>query len=114
MIRLWDTKTGEKYSEFRRGSSPCTIEHLAFDQDSNFLTCTSDKTTVHIFKVPTGKGEASGNTKSMFSMLSSVVSAASSEWSFAQVKYEENPNMPKNLIKTIACVHKDKVRILTN
>jgi hypothetical protein len=78
------------------------------------LTSTSDKTTVHVFKIPKGKGESSGNTKSMFSMLSSVVSHAASEWSFAQIKYAENPNMPKNLSKTIACVVQGKVRILTS
>jgi len=83
LIRLWDTHTGEKWAEFRRGSEACTIEHLSFDEEGKYLTCTSDKATVHIFKVPSSKEDASGNTKSMFSMLSSVVSYAGSEWSFA-------------------------------
>ena len=53
------------------------------------MTCASDKGTIHIFKVAHLSGNAngnSGNTKSYFSALSSVVSYAGSEWSFAQFK----------------------------
>jgi len=98
-------------TEFRRGSSKCSIEHLSFDEEGKFLTCTTDSNTVHIFKVPQKKNEASGNTKSYFSMLSSVVSVAGSEWSFAQVKVERPAT--NNLNKPIAAVYKGKVRILT-
>ena len=46
-------------------------------------------------------------------MLSSVVSYAGSEWSFAQVKIDAAAGHKNNLSKTISTVHKGKVRILT-
>ena len=88
---------GEKISELRRGSETAVIKHLAFDwEKGNYLSCCSDKSTIHIFKTPVmsslateeeeskdGAVAASGNTKSYFAALSSVVSFAGSEWSFA-------------------------------
>jgi len=76
----------------RRGSEPAAIKDLSFEWDTGlYLTCCSDKHTIHIFKTPTIASEErnendtaqSGNTKSYFSALSGVVSFAGSEWSFA-------------------------------
>jgi len=113
LIRLFETKSGEKWAEFRRGTQASNIEHLSFNEEGTLLTCTSDSSTVHIFKVPNSKEGDNGNTKSYFSMLSSVVSYAGSEWSFAQVKIDAAAGHKNNLSKTISTVHKGKVRILT-
>lgn len=80
LIRLFDTKTGDKMNELRRGSKEASITHLNFDADSNFLTCCSDRTKIHIFKVKTG-----ANTASVFgySAISYFVPVAGSQWSFA-------------------------------
>lgn len=51
LVRIFDPKTARKLGEFRRGSTPTTICDLAFDMESKYLTCTSDKGTIHIFKV---------------------------------------------------------------
>jgi len=85
LIRIFNTKTGDKVSELRRGSTPTQISDLAFDQESKFLTCCSNKGTVHLFKITAGGEEkaASGNTKSYFGMIGSIIPLASSEWSFA-------------------------------
>ena len=69
--------------EFRRGKQPTTITSLSFDEESKYLICASIKESVHIFKVPAKQGEDAGNTKSYFSMLSSIISIAGDEWSFA-------------------------------
>jgi hypothetical protein len=61
--------------------------------------------------VPQEKGGDSGNVKSYFNMLSSVISYAGSEWSFAQVKWAEAET--QNLSKTIATICKGKVRVIT-
>ena len=58
------------------------IHDLSFDQESKYITCCSDRAKVHIFKVPVDNA-VTGNTKSYFSALSSFVSLAGSEWSFA-------------------------------
>ena len=53
LIRLFNTQSGEKVSEVRRGSEQALIKHLAFDWDTgSFLSCCSDKNTIHIFKTP--------------------------------------------------------------
>lgn len=53
LVRLFSTENGEKLSEVRRGSDSATIKHLAFEWDTGaFLTCCSDKSTIHIFKTP--------------------------------------------------------------
>ena len=51
LIRLFNTATGEKISELRRGSETASIRHTAFEWATGaYLTCCSDKQTVHIFK----------------------------------------------------------------
>jgi len=64
------------------------VSDLAFDNLSQFLVCTSDKGTIHVFKVGhfLNKNKETGNTKSYFSALSSMVTYAGSEWSFAQFR----------------------------
>ena len=51
LLRVFDPKTGTQLGEFRRGSTPTTICDLSFDNESKYLTCASDKGTIHIFKV---------------------------------------------------------------
>ena len=51
LVRIFDPTTSKKLGELRRGSTPTTICDLAFDLDNKYLTCTSDKGTVHIFKI---------------------------------------------------------------
>ena len=80
--------------ELRRGSTPTQICDLSFDLENKYLTCSSDKGTIHIFKVAhlldgsQSNQATSGNTKSMFSALRSMVSYAGSEWSFAQFRLD--------------------------
>lgn len=76
---------------------------LAFDMQSKYLTCSSDKGTIHIFKVNhflEQGAQASGNTKSYFSALSSMVSYAGSEWSFAQFRLDPS-QVAENELKSV-------------
>lgn len=100
LIRLFNPKTGDKIHELRRGSEAATIQDLAFEWlTGGYITCTSTKETIHVFKTMEIKeGDKSSddkvvpeNTKSYFSALSSLVSYAGSEWSFAQVKLQLDP-----------------------
>ena len=51
LIRLFNTDTGEKMHELRRGSESAVIKHISFEWDTSaHLTCCSDKQTIHIFK----------------------------------------------------------------
>lgn len=52
VIRVY--KTGgaqELVHEFRRGNDQCTIQCINFDTISKWMTCTSEKGTVHVFAI---------------------------------------------------------------
>jgi len=110
LIRIWDTASGEKLQELRRGADQADIQSLCFSpKTSKWLAVSSDKGTIHIFKVkrpPTGEKQStvSSNTNnkeekekekekeaenptSNLTMLKGVLPKYfSSEWSFAQFR----------------------------
>ena len=45
----FNAETGDVGYEFRRGKDKAEIYSLSFDYDSDFIACTSDRGTVHIF-----------------------------------------------------------------
>lgn len=52
IIRIWDTESGTKLQELRRGKDPADIFSITFDPSSKFLSVfSSDKGTIHIFAV---------------------------------------------------------------
>ena len=62
LVRLWDCHSGEQLREFRRGMDRAEIYSICFDPFTNFLACSSDKGTVHIFSLgePTAATIAGG------------------------------------------------------
>lgn len=52
LIRVYATSNCAKIAELRRGIDPATIYSLAFSPSGQFLACTSDKSTLHIFDIP--------------------------------------------------------------
>ncbi|CAG9827591.1 unnamed protein product [Diabrotica balteata] len=51
LIRVWDTTSKNLLVELRRGSDPATVYCINFSRDSDYLCCSSDKGTVHIFAI---------------------------------------------------------------
>jgi WD40 repeat protein len=51
VIRVWDVASATCLQEFRRGVERATITCLAWSWDYAWLSCTSDKGTVHVFQV---------------------------------------------------------------
>jgi len=51
LIRIFDTRTGLKMLELRRGANPASIYSLNFSHDSSLLCCSSSHGTVHIFSL---------------------------------------------------------------
>lgn len=49
LVRVWDTLKRSLLVELRRGSDPATLYCINFSPDSEFLCCSSDKGTIHIF-----------------------------------------------------------------
>ncbi|KAK3256403.1 hypothetical protein CYMTET_34459 [Cymbomonas tetramitiformis] len=112
IIRVFDTSTGDKIQELRRGADPATIHSLAFSPEVDFLAVSSDKGTIHVYTIgvdvagglppspaieaaPTGSDSPGGvtNRGSNFSFIKGFLPKYfSSEWSFAQFRLpEETP-----------------------
>lgn len=51
LIRIFDTQSGQLQQELRRGADKADIYSLSFDAYCKHLACSSDKGTVHIFKL---------------------------------------------------------------
>ncbi|KAG5421732.1 ATG18 [Candida metapsilosis] len=56
IVRVFDTNTGVKLFQFRRGSYPTKIYSLQFGNDNKYVLATSSSLTVHIFRL--GEEEA--------------------------------------------------------
>ena len=49
LVRIFDTETTFLLQELRRGSDNAEIYSLGFDPVSKYISCSSDKGTIHIF-----------------------------------------------------------------
>ena len=80
LIRVFDLKDGGKQiREVRRGSDRAEIHSLVFDNTNDFLVCSSDKGTIHLFIV----GESGDKVKSAVKSLGSYFKG---ERSFAKFR----------------------------
>ena len=50
-IKVFDTNNGNLLDDFKRGNDKAQIFSLSFNQDDKYVCCSSDKGTVHIFKM---------------------------------------------------------------
>ena len=110
LIRVWDTVTGEKVYEFRRGLEVVSITTLAFDLDSTRLVVCSDKGTTHVFSLMKNTNKKQLNRRSSLSYISGYLPAYfDSEWS--SVSFEVPPNsictFSSNSIDTIYAITPD-------
>jgi WD repeat-containing protein 45 len=51
LIRIFSTKSGTPLQELRRGAEKADIKSICFDMGSQWLACSSDRSTIHIFTV---------------------------------------------------------------
>lgn len=51
LVRVWDTRTGQRLYELRRGAEPAEIQCLSFNNPSTMLLVGSDHGTVHLFRL---------------------------------------------------------------
>ena len=63
LVRVYDTAAATLLHEFRRGADRATIYSIAFSATNEFLACSSDKGTVHVWAVPSAseRDEAHAN-----------------------------------------------------
>lgn len=110
IVRVYDTSTGSRLQELRRGADRAEIHSLVFSQHGDWLAIASDKGTVHVFAIQRPGGPASSpsmtamasvrsesdsppaagypaNRQSSLHRLSRVLpSYFASEWSLAQFR----------------------------
>eukprot|EP01120_Amphizonella_sp_Union-15-10_P005469 TRINITY_DN1629_c0_g1_i1.p1 TRINITY_DN1629_c0_g1~~TRINITY_DN1629_c0_g1_i1.p1 ORF type:complete len:348 (-),score=34.73 TRINITY_DN1629_c0_g1_i1:74-1117(-) len=92
LIRVFDTHSGKKIQEFRRGAQQAVIQSISFSKDSSTICVSSDKGTIHLYSVKAfveGDPKSSINKQSSFSFMKTLVSYYGSEWSFAQFSVPE-------------------------
>lgn len=51
VIRVFRTSDGEMIQELRRGNDKCEIQCINFDPVSKWISCTSEKGTIHVFAI---------------------------------------------------------------
>jgi len=112
LIRIFNTYDGSLLQEVRRGADKAEIYSIAFDTLSQWIACTSDKGTVHIFALtlkgvdpkhqekeqpieqkeePKTDDADAKNPKSMFSFMKKILPKYfDSEWSFAQFRVPDS------------------------
>ena len=61
LVRVFDCHSGCLLHEFRRGTDRAKIYSLAFSKEKEWLVCTSDKGTVHVYRMPEGSIAGGGN-----------------------------------------------------
>ncbi|RHY33521.1 hypothetical protein DYB32_001595, partial [Aphanomyces invadans] len=60
LIRVFDTQSGHILQELRRGADKAEIYSVCFSPNSQYLACSSDKYTVHIFALSQDVAGADG------------------------------------------------------
>lgn len=86
LIRLFDTVQEKSIAELRRGADPANITDISMDPLKQFVSCASDKGTIHVFSTEEG---SKVNKKSAMSGLSSMLSYFGSNWSFSQFRVKD-------------------------
>ncbi|XP_039290224.1 WD repeat domain phosphoinositide-interacting protein 3 [Nilaparvata lugens] len=88
LIRVFDTCTGDKLSELRRGANGAQIYCINFNQDSTWLCVASDHGTVHVFSVEDQKL----NKQSSLASATFLPKYFSSHWSFCKFNVPGGPH----------------------
>ncbi|KAF9452448.1 WD40 repeat-like protein [Macrolepiota fuliginosa MF-IS2] len=84
LVRVWDTATGTRIKELRRGTDKAEIYGVAFRPDEKEVCVWSDKGTIHVFSLA-----GAANRQSTFSPLTPFLPLPKyfeSEWSYAQYR----------------------------
>jgi len=85
LIRVFDTTTGDKIKEFRRGTQGAKIHSISFNKDTSALCASSDTGTIHIYHL----NDEDTNKQSTLSFMKGLVPILGSTWSSRQFNVQE-------------------------
>eukprot|EP01025_Chloroclados_australasicus_P001565 TRINITY_DN10398_c0_g1_i1.p1 TRINITY_DN10398_c0_g1~~TRINITY_DN10398_c0_g1_i1.p1 ORF type:complete len:373 (+),score=27.75 TRINITY_DN10398_c0_g1_i1:214-1332(+) len=71
LIRIFEASSGNKLYEFRRGTDQAQIYSIAFSVNAEWIACTSDKGTVHIFALREPSSSSGDQNQSSINQTSS-------------------------------------------
>jgi len=92
LIRVFDTATGAKIHEFRRGRNNASIQCISFNKDSSAICLSSDKGTIHIYHLSESKDNDT-NRHSSLSFIKEFVPYFGSTWSCRQFSVNESTSI---------------------
>lgn len=106
LIRIFDTETGDKLHEVRRGADRAEIFSIAFNISSSLICCSSDKGTVHIFstKTSTGASASSPSPSSANPPVSSEPSAIEPTTTNGDSPHDDQPENRKSRMALLGSV----------
>lgn len=96
LIRIFSLSDGSLFQELRRGTSDALIYNIAFDLNDRYISCTSDKGTIHIFFIKQDDEEESeGKMQNKTGIMGKIFGkvGVKDERSFAQFRIGENKSI---------------------
>lgn len=87
LIRVFDTTTGERIANFRRGTTEAKIDSITWSKDSRSLCVSSNKGTMHIFSFGKNPTSYLNFTSGLGILPGTVEDYANSEFSFVKIHY---------------------------
>ncbi|CAI8040673.1 WD repeat domain phosphoinositide-interacting protein 4 [Geodia barretti] len=84
IIRVHSTSSRDLVAEFRRGTDSANINCLCFSLDSEYMLCSSDKATVHIFSIKDQTLNKKLSLPAVGILSRAVSSYTESQWGLAQ------------------------------
>lgn len=86
LLRIFDTSSGHKVAELRRGSNQAKIYCINFNHQSTAVVCASDHGTIHVFNLE----EEASREKNISQILPKYFS---SNWSFCKFSIPAGPSI---------------------
>mmetsp|Transcript_2473 Transcript_2473/g.3594 ORF Transcript_2473/g.3594 Transcript_2473/m.3594 type:complete len:344 (+) Transcript_2473:29-1060(+) len=93
LIRIWDTDSGQKLHELRRGTERALIYSISFNTSSNLICTSSDKGTIHVFSIEKDPANTSVSVNNRKSKMKFLGGYFNSDWSFATFKGPQTPSI---------------------
>lgn len=87
LIRIFETSTGTKVAELRRGTNQANIFCINFNHDSSHVVVSSDHGTIHVFSLEEQKIASSSSAASR----AYIPKYFTSRWSFCKISVPQGP-----------------------